>query len=140
MRNPLLVSLVVSLAGCAAWDNTPQCLPGTVKTGCICDEGRIGYQVCSSDGRSYIGDPDAVETDTDTDAVLATCTCGLPPADTDTDASDTDPAETDSDPVDTDAPESDVPESDESDSNGTDESDAPESDTDLPAESPTSVR
>jgi len=45
-------------------DDTPACVPATVVTGCICNTGNVGYEVCAPDGLAY-------------DA----CVCGSPPAD-----------------------------------------------------------
>jgi hypothetical protein len=63
------VAAILLIAG-SSWafdgckDNTPACVPATVVTGCICNTGNVGYEVCASDGLAY-------------DA----CLCGSPPAD-----------------------------------------------------------
>jgi len=46
----------------AACDNTPVCVPAATVTGCPCNTGGPGYQVCKADGLGYGG-----------------CLCGVPP-------------------------------------------------------------
>jgi len=63
------IAAILVLAG-SSWafdgcrDNTPACVPATVITGCICNTGNVGYEVCAADGLAY-----------------EACVCGSPPAD-----------------------------------------------------------
>jgi hypothetical protein len=62
MKLILATCLIVLGAGCH--DNTPSCVPATVATGCLCNTGNFGYEVCSSNGLEY-----------------GACICGPPPPD-----------------------------------------------------------
>jgi hypothetical protein len=78
----LALAVVAAFVITAACDDTPQCIPATTQTGCACNTGGPGFEVCSGNGLGW-GD----------------CICGVPDGGS-SDASDGSAADSDATDID----------------------------------------
>jgi len=56
MTKTLLTALLAGGLACALAscdDNTPACVPDSVRAGCICPTGNLGHEICTDDGLEY---------------------------------------------------------------------------------------
>lgn len=51
----LTLGVTLALIACnsTGWDNTPFCRPNEAKSGCVCNTGDLGHEICTEDGLDY---------------------------------------------------------------------------------------